>query len=467
MIQPDGESEPMQAFTASVLEACQSDARSVQTPSLAARTVQGLCQAVARPDVRNGALSLFDQAVVSATSFATSVIIGRVCLKEDLGIFYLALTIVYLARGVQEQVISAPYVVYCHGRRGEAEALYSGSSLLHQVGLSVLAVVALLGLLGMLSLGIGPAALAPAIWILLGVLPLLQLREFIRRLTIAHLNIASATAIDILVSALQLAGLVALAWFGSLTVTTAYLTMGGACALACVCWFVGSKQRWRFSWPAALRDWRHNWSFGRWALLSHMIGFTTPTIMPWFVTAICGSAEAGVLAACNSIVGTASMFMTGLALYLTPRAARGFAQGQTHELRRVLRAASLIYGVVLGSFALLLTLGGDGLLVFAYGSKYAGYGPVLALLAVAMLVQSLGLSAGIGLWAIDRPQSNLTADVCTLAVTLSLVFFLVEPWGVLGAALADLAGRTTGAVVRCVTLRQLLKPVPQLAEVPA
>src|SRR4051812_6238069 len=121
----------------------------------------------ARPDLRNGALSLFDQALVSGTSFLTSVIIGRLGSKEEFGIFYVALTIVYLARGIQEQLVSAPYVVYCHGRRDEARALYAGSSLMHCLGLSAVLAVVLLAILGLLSVGIGPAGLSPAIWVLL------------------------------------------------------------------------------------------------------------------------------------------------------------------------------------------------------------------------------------------------------------------------------------------------------------
>ena len=122
-----------------------------------------------------GRLSLFDQAVVSGTSFVTSVMIGRLCSKEDLGVFYLALTIVYLARGLQEHLVSAPYVVYCQNHSGESRALYMGSSLLHQIALSLAALVALLGVLGLLSFGVGPTGLESAAWILLGCVPFLQL----------------------------------------------------------------------------------------------------------------------------------------------------------------------------------------------------------------------------------------------------------------------------------------------------
>ncbi|HEX4147753.1 MAG TPA: lipopolysaccharide biosynthesis protein [Pirellulales bacterium] len=463
MIHANAETERLEACAA-LLDAGELPTEAPESPRGLGRASYRLRSLLARPDFRNGTLSLVDQAIVSATTFATSVIIGRLCLKEELGIFSLALSIVYLARGVQEQVISAPYVVYCHGRRGAAASLYSGSSLVHQIILSALAMLLLLGVLGLLSLGIGPPELAPAVWLLIAVLPLLQLREFIRRLAIAHLEIVSATAIDLAVSVLQISGLVALAWFGRLTVVSAYATMGLACALASGLWFLLSKRPWRFAWSHAVDDWRHNWGFGRWALVSHMIGFTMPMMMPWVVTGICGAAEAGILAACTSIVGTASMFMTGLALYITPRAARGYAQGGAAELRRVLRTASTIYLGVLGSFALTVLVGGNWLLAFAYGEKYAGYGPVMTLLAFGMLAGSMGLSVGIGLWAIDRPQANLAADVCTLVVTLAIVVLLLEPLGVLAAALGDAVGRVAGSSVRYVTLRQLLKSSPPLAE---
>ncbi len=390
--------------------------------------------------------------------------IGRLCSKEDLGVFYLALTIVYLARGLQEHLVSAPYVVYCQNHSGESRALYMGSSLLHQIALSLAALVALLGVLGLLSFGVGPTGLESAAWILLGALPFLQLREFIRRLAIAHLEMRAATAIDVCVAVLQLGGLALLAWYGELSVTLAYVVMGAACAVACCGWLLARRRALRFEWARAVSDWCHNWGFARWALASHMIGFGIPSFMPWIVTAVLGSGEAGALAACVSVVGTASMFMTGLAAYLIPRAAAAFARGNAAELLRVLRVAAGVYAGVLGAFAVLVLATGDFLLVLTFGTKYAGYGLTMGVLALGMVALSLGLTAGVGLWAIDRPKANLTADFCALAVTIVLILCLLRPLGVLGAALGDLAGKITGAAVRYRTFRRLLETTSDLVE---
>ncbi len=115
---------------------------------------------------------------------------------------------------------------------------------------------------------------------------------------------------------------------------------------------------------------------------------------------------------------------------------------------------------MLGAFAVFVLVSGDFLLVLVYGSRYAGHGAAIGVLAVSVMVLSMGLTGGIGLWAIDRPKANLPADLATLVATLTVVCCLVQPLGVLGAALADLAGNVIGALVRLAVLRRLLKTTP-------
>ena len=111
---------------------------------------------------------------------------------------------------------------------------------MHHLGLAAVAVALLTALLGALSFGIGPTGLFPVVWVLLGALPLLLLREFVRRLTIAHLQMATAVAIDAGVALLQLGSLLLLAYCHRLTVMSAYAAMGAACGAACCGWFLAS-----------------------------------------------------------------------------------------------------------------------------------------------------------------------------------------------------------------------------------
>jgi O-antigen/teichoic acid export membrane protein len=294
------------------------------------------------------------------------------------------------------------------------------------------------------------------LWVLLGALPFLLLREFIRRLSMAHLQMGVAIAIDGVVATLQLGTLLLLASTGRLTTASVYATMGAACAVASIGWFLARPRPMRFSLARARADWWRNWAFGRWAMATHVIGCAGPYLMPWLLTTARGEATAGVLAACISVVGMASMFMTGISAYLTPRAAIAYAQGGAESLRRVLRMAAWLYVMILGSFALFVLLSGDFLLVLAFGTKYAGFGLVVGTLAISTTILSLGLTAGNGLWAMGRPQDNFAADVCTLVVTLVIMACLVAPLGIYAAVLADLIGNITGASIRFRALRRLL-----------
>ena len=414
----------------------------------------------ARSDLRNGVLAVCDQAIVSGASFATSVIVGRSCAREDMGLFYLVLTVVYLVKGLQEHLICAPYAIYWQTLCGGRRTRYSASTFAQHLALSAATVAIAAAVTGGIAAVSGKSALVLAALPLVGMLPFLQLREFVRRLMLARVRLGAAVGIDTGVAVLQVGGLVYLAYVHRVSVMTAYAVMAVACALVCGAWLLVAREPVRFVWWDAVADWRRNWDFGRWALAGHLIGFATLYMTPWIVTAQRGSADAGVLAACVSIVGIASMFMTGLAGFLVPRAAAAYAEGNVAALRRVLCVATLTYASALGIFAVVVAVRGESLLQLAFGSQYSGVGPVLIALALSMLAQSIGLTAGIGLWAMDRPQANLSADICTLIITLSLVFLLLPSLGVLGAALGDLGGRVGGATVRHGTLRALLKLQP-------
>src|SRR5687768_16284882 len=114
------------------------------------------------PFVKSGSLAIADQAVVSGTSLATSILHGWSG-KTELGIYYLALSTLVFFRGIQEQLIAAPYLVSAQRRNGTAAEVYAGSALLHHLALGALSTVAVST---MLLLGIGPAQMK-TVWILL------------------------------------------------------------------------------------------------------------------------------------------------------------------------------------------------------------------------------------------------------------------------------------------------------------
>jgi len=419
--------------------------------------ISALVERLARrfPSASEGLLSIFDQAIVSGTGFTTAVIIGRMCSRDELGLYYVVLSIVLILTGIQEQLVAAPYTVYSKRRRGRQLAEYAGSTCWHHMVLTVLICAVLAVAIAILS-ATGRIAIVPGLWALLGAGPLLLLRDGIRRFNYAHLHVRSAIVLDATVAVAQLGGMVLLGYFGMLSLFSIYAVMGGAGGLACLGWFLLDPPRIRLNRDRLMSDWRYNWGFGKWALRSYLVGNTTPYIMVWILTLAVGVAATGLLGACTTLIGVTNIILSGVANVLTPQAAHAFATGGPQALRRVLSRTAAFLAVSLGGLVLLLMFTGDRLAVLVFGEQFQGSGPILTALAFVALLNSMGTVVGNGLWAIDRPRANFIADVCCISVTLVAAAFLVFPLGALGAALATLAGACAAAIVRAMTLARYL-----------
>ncbi|MGA2797336.1 MAG: hypothetical protein ABSE63_07160 [Thermoguttaceae bacterium] len=405
--------------------------------------------------VRLGMASIFDQAVVSATNFATTLIIARLCTKADVGIYYLAWTLVLFIVAAQGNLISIPYTIYCRRREGSSLASYSGSMLVHQFFTSALAMICLLGMTIFFSLGFGPPAMRSVGWVLICAAPFILLREFVRRFLYAHLKLTAAIVMDVSVSCAQLASLLLLGYFNMLTVPVVYTVMGGSSALSMAIWLLSNRQPIRFQPHRFVIDWRDNWKFGKWAFAGQLTALAF-FILPWLLTMAHGEADTGMFAASNTLVGLANLFVIGLCNFLTPKSAQAFAREGSEGLSRVLRKATIVFITSLGLFCLIAAFIGNYLALIVYGAKYHGAGPIIAVLSVATLVDALGLTANNGLWAIDRPGANFPADIVQLIVTLGMALWFVYPMGPLGIAIAMVLGRTAGALLRWITLWGLM-----------
>jgi O-antigen/teichoic acid export membrane protein len=407
------------------------------------------------PRAVQGLLSIFDQAIVSGTSFVTAAIIGRTTSPGELGLYYLLLSIVVVVSGVQDQLVLSPYVVYSKRRTGRELAEYAGSIWVHQFVLLALTAVGLLVAIAV-SVAAGEANVLPALWTLVIAGPLLMLRDNIRRFSFANLHVTSAIVLDSVLCLLQFGGLAALAYLDWLTLWSIYAVMGASCALACLAWLILDRPRAAFVRNRVIADWRHNWSFGKWALRSFLVGNTTGPALLWVLGIWVGAAATGLLGACMTIIGLTNVIMSGVSNVLTPQAAHAFATGGTVDLRRVLIRAARFFVLTLGAFTLFVFATGDWLAVLIFGPAYAGSGPILLALAATALMNSLGMVAGNGLWAIDQPRCNFVADVCCMITTLVTAAVFIVSLGALGAAIATLAGTAVAATVRTITLIRLI-----------
>ena len=93
-----------------------------------------------------------DQAVVSLASFAATVIVGRVCGREELGVFVLATTTFWLFAGIPNALTWTPFTSRAPRMSAARRAAYSGSITIHTI-LLTLVLIAVFGFAGLLPSG--------------------------------------------------------------------------------------------------------------------------------------------------------------------------------------------------------------------------------------------------------------------------------------------------------------------------
>jgi O-antigen/teichoic acid export membrane protein len=394
---------------------------------------------------RKSLLSIADQAVVSATNFAITVILSRLCGKSEVGLYYLALQVVLFARGLQEQLIASPYLVYGGRKQGQEARRYAGSMLTHEIIL-LMAVSCSLALVA----AYGPVSndLAELLWLLVIASPLLLIREFIRQFSFAQLQVAQALSLDCSVAALQIAALGAAAYAGALTTPLTYSVLAIGCGLSAVTWLILRRGTFAAESAAIWPDWVHNWRFGRWALASQLLGQTMPLLLPWIVAGTHGESSAATYGVSATLIGFANMYVLGLSNFICPRAAQAFASGGSRELVGVLKQAALMHLSALVPFAVVMLVAGQPLMTFVYGPAFADAGLIMAVLAVGAIANSLSIVGGNGLWAMELPSANFRGDLCAMITWIAATAVLVPLYGPLGAAFASTIGMSVGAMVR-------------------
>ncbi len=413
----------------------------------------------ATPAVRNVVLSMFDQTIVSGTSFLTTIMIGRVCGAEELGIYSLAFTFVVLATNLQTAVFTTPYTIYATRLPRSERREYAGTVLMHCVILMAAATTLLvLAGFGWMLLGT-KSPLSPVIWMLAAAMPLLLLREFVRRFAFAHLQILSVLALDVALAVIQIGGLMILLLNGWLSAFSVYLVMGMACAIAGGVTLLLMKADFSVGLARVIPELKRSWLLGRWIVASRVTALFQTYAVYWLLALLVSTAQTGIYSASMVVLLAANPFVIGIGNILEPRAAQAMAEGGVRELSRVVWKATLLLGGVMGLYCVLVVFAGGSIVAWLYqGSEYANQGPTVAVLALAALVNAWETGAVHGLRVLERPDLSFRGGFLSLGITLVVGILLVRPLGTLGAACAILAGDAAAATVRWIAYSRLSKP---------
>lgn len=387
-------------------------------------------------------VALADQAVVSATSFITMIVVGRYCGTEGLGTFSLLLSLLLLANAVQLSLVCAPFTVFRlrgagdDGPRVRAASAVAGASVLLAVltGLAILAAT-------LTSVGSTSATAIVAAWAWVIALPGFLVRDFARRFDFACLKMTGALLFDTSVCVLQLAALYAVGRAGYLSGAWAIVLIAAAGLAASAVWF--ARRRAEFAWrPDQVRTAiGHDWLFGRWLMVDNLICVTQLYAMHWMLTGMVGTSAAGIFAACLSIAALANPFLQGMGNYLSPKIAETISlRSRVATMSLYWRASAGLF-LVVSLFTMLLFFFSGKLITILYeGAVDETNAGIVVLLALRMLCAVPTIAADHAVVAMESPRASAIVSMSGVVLTVAIAFPLIRHLGVTGAAIAILIG---------------------------
>lgn len=396
---------------------------------------------------RKSALAIADQVVYGATTFAASILIARAAGSRELGVYTLGLSLALIGLDLQNSLVLIPYTVFKPHCRPPDAARFEGAALLHTLllGLPAMAAFAVLG--GLASRGVDLLGSAAACWTLTLAIPLFLLRQHARMVYLAQLQTGRALLIDVTVGGLQIAGLLLMAYVKRLDSASLALAVAGlACGAGGVLWLALNWPLMKLQLTPAWADFRRNWRFSRFLVATTPVAIVRSQLPLWMLAYRLGPGRTGLFAACVSITSLANPFLTGVNNFIGAKAAHIQAGEGDRALRRFILGSTAVISPLMSVFFVAMLLAGGRLVALAYGANYANLGLVIAILAAAVLANSLSGPAFRGLLARHRSDITLSTEVLMFAVQLTLGIWLVLCFGLTGAALAVFAGNLAGAL---------------------
>jgi O-antigen/teichoic acid export membrane protein len=405
-------------------------------------------------------VSMADQGVTSAANFLTGVIIARACSKEELGLYMLGFSLILLMTDFQTSLITTPYMVYAPRLKGRAHALYTGSTLIHQLAFCLVTMVGVMCGAFAVTNGVGPRALGPVLWALVLVIALIMLREHARRVSFARLKLKTAFLFDTFIAVGQVSGLLLLARFGLLSASRAYWVLGSVCGIAVLAWLWLDRGFYEPRISESLSDLKKNWILGKWIFASGLVWVVSMNLYPWLLAAFRGVASTGVWAACLGVASVANPVLLGIQNLVGPKIAHVYAAKGPRALHRlVLKIAALIV-ISMSLLCLVMFIWGGRLLALLYGRQYAGNGLIVAILALNLLVSASAFPFSRALYAVDRAHLDFLVNFTALLIMVTLGLWLVRAFGPLGAAIGLLGASFATSAVRAGAFLRLPTNIP-------
>jgi O-antigen/teichoic acid export membrane protein len=420
----------------------QEGAGSAQRPSVKRRLLTGSAWATG------------GRIVISFTAFATNALLARLLSHQDLGLYFLAFSIVGVGAllgslGMDQAVVRFVAQTIGLGRFQEARRTLGRTLALGSFGaLSAGVAYLFLGRLVGEKLFHAPALVAAtglvAVWI-----SVMTLQALLGGAFRSFHDIRLSTVFNGLVTGVLIATSLGVLWLlrDKAGLTTALLLTVGSGLLNVV--LGGWVLRRKVSDLPATGDEEAVLDAGTIMRVALPLAVTNLTIFVmtqgdlWILGAFRPPDEVAIYGAAARAVVLIAMPLLILNGVLPPLIAEMYAQGNTRQLERTLRATAAVAGIPAFLVLTAFILFGGPILGLVFGDYFTGGATVLALLSIAQLVNVWTGAGSITLAYTGHHATIMTLTVVAGVTVIIAGLAMVGPYGTTGVAAAMAAGITT------------------------
>lgn len=381
---------------------------------------------------RHLVLPLVDQALVSGSSFVSTVLIARHLSIEQFGVFSVAWMIVLFFAGLQSALILFPMMSLGPQKSSSERAKFFSDLWSQQIAFTTSCAVVIT--VCALPLGLYafsepmPISFALALGAVCGIT---QIQEYQRRIRFTEGRPAAALASDVLRYGGQVAVLLLGFQFG-LESSADILWVTSATAAAAVLAFPPRFTGARLAPRYLFRQFQRNWHFTSWLLGSSLLTGVSNLTFYVLTGLVLGPASVAALRAVVVLENVPTVFLNALQNVIPQQAARHYANGGAESLKSYLVRMGFVVTTLIGLYCLVLSVAPEFWLHILYGQKYAGYGYVLVWGALFAYVGSFEFPLGIGLRTTARTRPSFVSYVTGFTLQMVSIYPLTAMFGLIG-----------------------------------
>jgi len=243
----------------------------------------------------------------------------------------------------------------------------------------------------------------------------------------------------------------------SLSPFSAFLIMAIAAGIASLCLLSLLKPTFRFSTIAMHSVLSEHWQYGRWILLSSLLGWITGDIYYPLVATFAGLGAAGELKALLNFSMPITQTLNALSVFVLPHAARVFSERGPAALTRFTWRLTALFAVGAILYWLVLILLSGSVIRLFYGTRYSELRPLLPLVAASSVPWTVAYVPATTLRAVRSSASVMMMYLVSSAVALVAGVPVTRSFGLHGALWVMVLSNVSTFVIASVLARRKMR----------